>query len=71
MGDCARFYAAIRICEAESIEQIDISLVGLPGRSLDAGEQGAAGFAAERILFIYSRYNLAGDLRSSPQVQVI
>ena len=51
------------------LEKIDISFVGLPGISLDADEQGAVGFSVERLVLIYSRYNLAGDIRSGPQVQ--
>ena len=70
MGDLTRCYVAIRICEAESLEQIDISLVVLPVISLDAYEHGAFGLSMEITVFFSSRYNLAGDLRIGPQVQV-
>ena len=53
------------------LEQIDISLVGLPVRSLDTYEKGAVGFFMDIFFFVYSRYNLEGDLRRGPQVQVI
>ena len=36
LGDCSRCYVTIRICEVVSLEQREISLVGLPGRSFDA-----------------------------------
>ena len=39
----------------ESLEQIDISLVVLPIRYLDADEQVAVGFAMEIIVFVSSR----------------
>ena len=71
MDNRARCYVAIRICEAESLEQIDISLVVLPVRSLDAYEKGAVGFSMEITVFVSSRYNLAGDLRIGTQFQVI
>ena len=43
---------SIRICDAEYLEQRDISLVGIPGISLDAYEQGAVGLSVEVLVFI-------------------
>ena len=70
MGYRARCYVAIRICEAESLEQRDISLVVLPVRSLDEYEKGSVEFYMEVTIFVSSRYNLVGDNRRGPQVQV-
>ena len=55
LGDRARCYVTIRICEAEIIEQRYISLVVLPRRYLDADEQGEVGFSMEIIVFVSSR----------------
>ena len=55
MGDCARFDFAISICEAEYIEQRDISLVVLPGRSLDEDERVSVGLDMEIIALVFSR----------------
>ena len=52
-----------------SIEQRYISFVVLPVKYLDTDAQGAAGFFMEITVLVSSRYNLAGDLRSGPQVQ--
>ena len=54
MGDRARCYVAIRICETEYLEQIEISLVVLPGISLDADERGSIGFDMDITVFISS-----------------
>ena len=70
MSDCSICYVAIRVCEEMSLEQIYIPLVGMTIRYLDAYDRGVVGFTVERNLFISSRYNPAGDLRSGTQVQV-
>ena len=70
MGDCTRCYVTIRICEAESLGKRDILLVVLPVRYLDAYEQGEVGLSMEISVFVSSRYNLAGDIRSGTQFQV-
>ena len=56
MGDCVRCYIAIRICEAVSLEQREIKLVGLYVGSLDSDECGLVGFTV-----VYWK-----DLSSSP-----
>ena len=55
MGDHTRCYVDIRIFEAAYLEQREISLVVLPGRSLDADEQVSVGFAMDLIVFVSSR----------------
>ena len=55
MGDRARCYVTIRICEAASLEQIDVSLVVLPRRYLDIDERVVVGFTMEIIVFVSSR----------------
>ena len=55
LGDRARCYVAIRICEAASLEQIDISLVVIPWRSLDSYEQVEVGFDMDIIVLVSSR----------------
>ena len=54
LGDRARRYVAIRIYEAESLEQIDISLVVLPVRSLDTYEKVAVGLFMEITISVSS-----------------
>ena len=58
------------VCEAASLEQRYISLVGVFGIFLDADEQGAFGLAVEILVFIYYMYNIEGYIRRGSQVQV-